>query len=204
MTSRKKVLPQIGKTSLMNQYVNKKFSNQYKKVMVDDRLIWDTAGQERFQSLAWPSTNRGATAACWCSRSTAQNTFKTLDSWRDEFLIQASPSRPRKQLPVRGAWQQNRLETGRVRTTSVLRDSAKEAINVEQAFQTHRPQTPSNRYGETEVELYNEFPEPIKLDRMEPAKGVTESCTAEGPGRPPRPARAPPPSVLTSTRRTQK
>uniref|UniRef100_A0AAY4D235 Uncharacterized protein n=1 Tax=Denticeps clupeoides TaxID=299321 RepID=A0AAY4D235_9TELE len=113
MTSRKKVLPQIGKTSLMNQYVNKKFSNQYK-------------------------------------------------------------------------------------------NSAKEAINVEQAFQTHRPQTPSNRYGETEVELYNEFPEPIKLDRMEPAKGVTESCTAEGPGRPPRPARAPPPSVLTSTRRTQK
>jgi Ras-related protein Rab-7A len=49
----------------MNQYVNKKFSNQYKatigadfltkEVMVDDRLvtmqIWDTAGQERFQSL---------------------------------------------------------------------------------------------------------------------------------------------------------
>ena len=49
----------VGKTSLMNQYVNKKFSNQYKatigadfltkEVMVDDRLvtmqIWDTAGQ---------------------------------------------------------------------------------------------------------------------------------------------------------------
>ena len=51
----------VGKTSLMNQYVNKKFSNQYKatigadfltkEVMVDDRLvtmqIWDTAGQVR-------------------------------------------------------------------------------------------------------------------------------------------------------------
>lgn len=49
----------------MNQYVNKRFSNQYKatigadfltkEVMVDDRLVtmqlWDTAGQERFQSL---------------------------------------------------------------------------------------------------------------------------------------------------------
>jgi len=49
----------------MNQYVNKKFNNQYKatigadfltkEVMIDDRLvtlqIWDTAGQERFQSL---------------------------------------------------------------------------------------------------------------------------------------------------------
>ena len=71
MSGRKKVLLKViilgdsgvGKTSLMNQYVNKKFSNQYKatigadfltkEVMVDDRLvtmqIWDTAGQERFR-----------------------------------------------------------------------------------------------------------------------------------------------------------
>ena len=55
----------VGKTSLMNQYVNKKFSASYKatigadfltkEVLVDDRLVtmqlWDTAGQERFQSL---------------------------------------------------------------------------------------------------------------------------------------------------------
>jgi Ras-related protein Rab-7A len=48
----------VGKTSLMNQYVNKRFSSQYKAtigadfltkdVMIDDRLvtmqIWDTAG----------------------------------------------------------------------------------------------------------------------------------------------------------------
>lgn len=57
MTSRKKVLLKViilgdsgvGKTSLMNQYVNKKFSNQYKatigadfltkEVMVDDRIV---------------------------------------------------------------------------------------------------------------------------------------------------------------------
>ncbi|KAJ8910435.1 hypothetical protein NQ315_012577 [Exocentrus adspersus] len=73
MASRKKVLlkviilgdSSVGKTSLMNQYVNRKFSNQYKatigadfltkEVTVDDRTvtmqIWDTAGQERFQSL---------------------------------------------------------------------------------------------------------------------------------------------------------
>lgn len=73
MATRKKVLLKViilgdsgvGKTSLMNQYVNKKFSNQYKatigadfltkEVIVDDRVvtmqIWDTAGQERFQSL---------------------------------------------------------------------------------------------------------------------------------------------------------
>ena len=73
MASRKKVLLKViilgesgvGKTSLMNQYVNKKFSNHYiatigadfltKDIIVDDYLvtmqIWDTAGQERYQSL---------------------------------------------------------------------------------------------------------------------------------------------------------
>lgn len=57
MASRKKILLKViilgdsgvGKTSLMNQFVNKKFSNQYKatigadfltkEVMVDDRLV---------------------------------------------------------------------------------------------------------------------------------------------------------------------
>ncbi|KAG7242469.1 hypothetical protein INR49_021643 [Caranx melampygus] len=114
MTSRKKVLLKViilgdsgvGKTSLMNQYVNK-FSNQYKatigadfltkEVMVDDRLvtmqIWDTAGQERFQSLG-VAFYRGADCCVLVFDVTAPNTFKTLDSWRDEFLIQASPRDP--------------------------------------------------------------------------------------------------------------
>ena len=49
----------------MNQFVHKRFSNQYKatigadfltkEIMIEDKLvtlqIWDTAGQERFQSL---------------------------------------------------------------------------------------------------------------------------------------------------------
>ncbi|TRY83876.1 hypothetical protein DNTS_030101 [Danionella cerebrum] len=117
----------VGKTSLMNQYVNKKFSNQYKatigadfltkEVMVDDRLvtmqeleydankantfivtfvcdqIWDTAGQERFQSLG-VAFYRGADCCVLVYDVTAPNTFKTLDSWRDEFLIQASPRDP--------------------------------------------------------------------------------------------------------------
>lgn len=69
MSTRKKVLlkviilgdSSVGKTSLMNQYVNKRFSNQYKatigadfltkEVVIDDRVvtmqIWDTAGQVR-------------------------------------------------------------------------------------------------------------------------------------------------------------
>jgi len=52
----------VGKTSLMNQYVKQKFTQQYratvgadfmsKDVVVDDKQvslqIWDTAGQDRF------------------------------------------------------------------------------------------------------------------------------------------------------------
>ena len=64
------------------------------KVMVDDRLvtmqIWDTAGQERFQSLG-VAFYRGADCCVLVYDVTAPQTFKNLDSWRDEFLIQASP-----------------------------------------------------------------------------------------------------------------
>ncbi len=55
--------------------------------------IWDTAGQERFQSLG-VAFYRGADCCVVVFDVTAPNTFKTLDSWRDEFLIQASPRDP--------------------------------------------------------------------------------------------------------------
>uniref|UniRef100_A0A8C9U3U4 RAB7A, member RAS onco family n=1 Tax=Scleropages formosus TaxID=113540 RepID=A0A8C9U3U4_SCLFO len=133
MTSRKKVLLKViilgdsgvGKTSLMNQYVNKKFSNQYKatigadfltkEVMVDDRLVTMQVTTKRAQA--------------WCQSKSNIPYFET---------------------------------------------SAKEAINVEQAFQTIARNALKQ---ETEVELYNEFPEPIKLDRNERAKPSAETCS---------------------------
>ena len=111
MSNRKKVLLKViilgdsgvGKTSLMNQYVNRKFSNQYKATIGADFLtkditledgrqvtlqIWDTAGQERFQSLG-VAFYRGADACVLVYDVTSQNSFKTLETWRDEFLIQS-------------------------------------------------------------------------------------------------------------------
>merc|ERR1711907_196636 len=115
MSSRKKVLLKViilgdsgvGKTSLMNQFVNRKFSNAYKatigadfltkEVMLEDKLvtmqIWDTAGQERFQSLG-VAFYRGADACVLVYDITNQKSFEQLDSWRDEFLIQAGPRDP--------------------------------------------------------------------------------------------------------------
>lgn len=100
----------------MGQFVSHKFSNQYKatigadfltkEVQIDDRLvtmqvciyaqiriiydifhqIWDTAGQERFQSLG-VAFYRGADCCVLVYDVTSANSFRSLDSWRDEFLI---------------------------------------------------------------------------------------------------------------------
>jgi len=115
MSGRKKVLlkviilgdSSVGKTSLMNQYVNKKFNTQYKatigadfltkEVSLEERVvtmqIWDTAGQERFQSLG-VAFYRGADACILVFDVTTKKSFDALDTWRDEFLVQASPNDP--------------------------------------------------------------------------------------------------------------
>ena len=170
MATRKKVLLKViilgdsgvGKTSLMNQYVNKRFSAAYKatigadfltrEVVVDDRLVtmqlWDTAGQERFQSLG-VAFYRGADCCVLVYDVNNPRSFETLDSWRDEFLIQASPHDPDNfPFVVLGnkvdveeskrvvsqkramAWCQSKGNIPYFET------SAKDAINVEQAFQT--------------------------------------------------------------------
>ncbi|KAA0202681.1 hypothetical protein HAZT_HAZT000001 [Hyalella azteca] len=174
----------VGKTSLMNQFVNRKFSNQYKatigadfltkEVMVDDRLvtmqIWDTAGQERFQSLG-VAFYRGADCCVLVYDVTSPDSFKALDSWRDEFLIQASP-RDADNFPfvVLGnkvdlenrtvsskraqQWCQNKSDVPYFET------SAKEAINIELAFQTIARNALAQ---DQDLDLVNEFPDQIKL-----------------------------------------
>lgn len=92
----------VGKTSLMNQYVNNRFSTQYKAtigadfltkdITIDNKMvtiqIWDTAGQERFQSLG-VAFYRGADCCVLTYDITNSNSFKSLETWRDEFLVQA-------------------------------------------------------------------------------------------------------------------
>lgn len=170
MATRRKVLLKVillgdsgvGKTSLMNQYVNKRFSAAYKatigadfltrEVMVDDRLVtmqlWDTAGQERFQSLG-VAFYRGADCCVLVYDVNSAKSFETLDSWRDEFLIQASPHDPENfpfvvlgnKIDVEESKRmvsQKRAMTWCQSKGNIpyFETSSKEAINVEQAFQT--------------------------------------------------------------------
>ncbi|KEG06521.1 rab7 GTP binding protein [Trypanosoma grayi] len=92
----------VGKTSLMHQYVNKKFDSRYKATIGADFLtkdleidgqmvtlqIWDTAGQERFQSLG-SAFYRGADACILVFDVTQQESFAHISSWLEEFNIQA-------------------------------------------------------------------------------------------------------------------
>eukprot|EP01126_Amoeba_proteus_P058550 TRINITY_DN756_c0_g2_i12.p1 TRINITY_DN756_c0_g2~~TRINITY_DN756_c0_g2_i12.p1 ORF type:complete len:202 (-),score=41.38 TRINITY_DN756_c0_g2_i12:85-690(-) len=168
MSSKKKILLKViilgdsgvGKTSLMNQYVNRRFSNQYKatigsdfltkEVMVDDRLvtlqIWDTAGQERFQSLG-VAFYRGSDCCVLVFDVNVAQTFEHLESWREEFLAQASPNNP-DTFPFVVIGNKIDLESQRVVTGKRaaawcqakgniphFETSAKEAIHVDQAFQ---------------------------------------------------------------------
>lgn len=97
----------VGKTSLMERYIEHRFSHQYKAtigadfltkdVVIDDTAvnlqIWDTAGQERYQSLG-SAFYRGADACVLVYDMTDMRSFDALDSWRDEFLISAAPRDP--------------------------------------------------------------------------------------------------------------
>ena len=129
--------------------------------------LWDTAGQERFQSLG-VAFYRGADCCVLVYDVNSAKSFETLDSWRDEFLIQASPHDP-DNFPFVVLGNKIDVEEGKRQVSSVASDplplyteicgwqvtqkramtwcqskgnipyfetSAKEAINVEQAFQT--------------------------------------------------------------------
>lgn len=152
----------VGKTSLMNQYVNNKFSNQYKatigadfltkEVVINDKLvtmqIWDTAGQERFQSLG-VAFYRGADACVCVFDITKPKSFEALQSWKDEFLIQAGPRDPDNFPFVVLGNMSDKVDERRVSTEKAMmwckkdnewpipyfETSAKEATNIEQAFQ---------------------------------------------------------------------
>ena len=203
MASRKKVLLKViilgdsgvGKTSLMNQYVNKKFNAQYKatigadfltkEVTVDDRLvtmqIWDTAGQERFQSLG-VAFYRGADSCVLVFDVVQPKTFDNLDSWRDEFLIQAGPRDPdnfpfvvlgnKVDVDSRVVAQKRALAWCQAKgNIPYFETSAKEAINVEQAFQVIAKHALKQ---ESEEDIYL----PDTIDVTEQRSTASSSCSS--------------------------
>lgn len=90
---------------------------------------------------------RGADSCVLVFDVTTAKTFENLDSWRDEFLIQAGPPDPDNfpfvvignKIDLDNRWvQQKRALAWCAAKGNIpyFETSAKEAINVEQAFQT--------------------------------------------------------------------
>lgn len=206
MSHRKKVLLKViilgdsgvGKTSLMNQYVNERYTEQYKatigadfltkEVSIDDKLvtlqIWDTAGQERFQSLG-VAFYRGADACILVYDITNAKSFDGLDTWREEFLNQASPrdpenfpfvvlgnkvdKEPERRVPKARAqqWCKSKGTT----PLTYYETSAKESTQVDVAFQQCATLALSQDSAEADF-----IPETIDLTPAKPAPKKSSSC----------------------------
>ncbi|XP_048475775.1 ras-related protein Rab-7a-like [Rhincodon typus] len=149
----------VGKSSLMNQYVNKHYTNQYKATIGVDFLnrnitvdgknvcvqLWDTAGTERFHSLG-SFLYRAADCCVLVFDVTSEASFKALDSWRKEFLLQADPRDP-DNFPFLVVGNKADLSGSRevisklaenwcsAHRLKYIETSAKDALNVEEAFQ---------------------------------------------------------------------
>ncbi|TYJ17972.1 hypothetical protein E1A91_A09G089900v1 [Gossypium mustelinum] len=175
----------VGKTSLMNQYVNRKFNNQYKatigadfltkEIQFEDRLftlqIWDTAGQERFQSLG-VAFYRGADCCVLVYDVNVAKSFDDLNNWREEFLIQATPSDP-ENFPFVVLGNKVDLDGGNSRVGNMhFETSAKEGFNVDAAFECIAKNALKN---EPEEEIY--LPENIDVvDGGWPQKSTSCEC----------------------------
>lgn len=188
----------VGKTSLLHQYVNKKFSMSYKatigadflakEVIVDDRVvtlqIWDTAGQERFQSLG-VAFYRGGDCCVLVYDVNNAKSFDFLQSWRDEFLLHSSPQNPetfpfvclgnkidvedsKRQVPLKKALAWCQAN-GNMPHFEV---SAKENYNVEAAFQT----IARNALANQSEEILPDFPVTINLD-TQPTAFENNGCS---------------------------
>ncbi|KAJ1500170.1 hypothetical protein HMI55_004014 [Coelomomyces lativittatus] len=158
-----------------------------KEVVVDDRTvtlqIWDTAGQERFQSLG-VAFYRGGDCCVLVYDVNNSKSFDFLQSWRDEFLLHASPLNPeafpfvclgnkidledsKRQVPLKKAlaWCKSKGDMPHFEV------SAKENMNVELAFQT----IARNALANQSEEILPDFPVTINLD-SQPRESVNSGC----------------------------
>jgi len=150
----------VGKTALMDRFVNKLFTGNYKSTIGADFLtqeleingklvtlqIWDTAGQERYNSLG-KVFYRGADCCMLVFDLTRSKTLQELEFWKTEFEQHAEIETDSFPFVVLG----NRADLEHERQVNqddaiawcknygnikYFETSAKTGLNVETAFRT--------------------------------------------------------------------
>ena len=148
----------VGKTSLLQRYVENQFTIATKSTIGSDFMakdievdgksvtlqIWDTAGQERYQGIG-TSYYRGAEGVMFVFDCTRRQTFDELEQWRKAFLIQVNQE-GNDEFPMIIAC--NKIDRADERVVSVkevrewcqnrnlsyIETSAKDSTGVEDAF----------------------------------------------------------------------
>ncbi|ELP91373.1 GTP-binding protein yptV5, putative [Entamoeba invadens IP1] len=150
----------VGKSCLMNQFINKAFVSEYKATIGADFLtreldvngdqvalqVWDTAGHEKFMSFG-QAFYRGSECCFLVCDVTNEKSFESLDTWKAEFIKGACPSNPSEFPFVVLANKVDEDANTRVVTAQQLKDwssrnndipyyetSAKTGMHVEEAF----------------------------------------------------------------------
>ncbi|XP_072853374.2 ras-related protein Rab-7b isoform X1 [Pogona vitticeps] len=182
----------VGKTSLLHQYVHKKFYEDYRttlgasilsKVVVVDQTplklqIWDTGGQERFRSMV-STFYKGSDGCMLTFDVTDMDSFDTLDDWREDFLQKVVPADPGFPMVVLGnkidlkdrqVSKEAALSWCKEKDIAYFEVSAKNDINVVQAFETLARQALSRYKGIIE----NYLTDSIKLTPEDQPK--TKCC----------------------------
>ncbi|CAG9318796.1 unnamed protein product [Blepharisma stoltei] len=186
----------VGKTSLLNQYVNQRFNQRYqatigadfltKDIEIDGRTvtlqIWDTAGQERFQSLG-TAFYRGTDCCVIVYDITSSKSFDTIQQWKEGFLNQSGVKDPENfPFVVLGnkVDKENERAVPNAKAAQWCRDngnipfyetSAKDAINVKEAF------TSITRKAMLQVKNDTiEYKPPIELSKVRPKQAQSTCC----------------------------
>lgn len=174
----------VGKTSLMVQYVNKKFAENYKATLGVDILsktvaletthlklnIWDTCGQERFSSFM-PQFYRDANACVFVFDLTARASLVQLHTWYQELFTACQVSDiaefpmmllgNKADLPAQGAVSHEEIGAWcrAHHNMPYFEVSAKCNVNVDGAFRTLAQTIIKHHILEDEVHQLNFFPE---------------------------------------------
>jgi small GTP-binding protein len=146
----------VGKTNLLSRFTRDQFNPESKSTIgvefatqtipYDDKVvkaqIWDTAGQERYRAIT-SAYYRGAVGALLLYDITSMTSFQSASRWLKELRENADPNivvmvvgNKSDLADKRAVETHDAVEFARTEQVFFLESSAKDSINVHEAFTT--------------------------------------------------------------------